>query len=265
MPPDPSERRILWRKVNKGVPIQYAIVGGGRLANHIAFYLASLSLPFRCWCRNLPERKLAAGNYVPNLERALEDATHVLILISDDSIESFLGENRAALAGKIPVHCSGSLVSTLAQGAHPLMTFTEELYPVESYRRIPFLVEKGERSFEELLPGLPNPHYDLEAAEKPLYHALCVLSGNFTSLLWAKVFGEFEGKLRLPREVAYPYLERICLNLMNSRVNPVTGPLVRQDRGTVERNLEALGEDPYRNVYEGFLKALGLGEWSRGD
>jgi len=265
MTPDPSERRILWRKVNKGVPIQYAIVGGGRLANHIAYYLASLSLPFRCWCRKPPERKLVAGNYVPSLERALEDATHVLILISDDSIESFLGENRGALAGKIRVHCSGSLVTNLAQGAHPLMTFTEELYPVESYRRIPFVVEKGERSYEELLPGLPNPHFYLEPGEKPLYHALCVLSGNFTSLLWAKVFVEMEGRLGLPREAAYPYMERIFENLMNPRVNPVTGPLVRRDKGTIESNLEALGEDPYRHVYEGFLKALGFGEWSRGD
>ncbi len=245
--------------------MQYAIIGCGRLAGHLACYLNSLSLPFTCWGRRTPDRESLAEAYVPDLERALNDATHVLVVISDDAIGEFLAANRPLFEGKVCVHCSGSLITSLAQGAHPLMTFTEELYPVESYRRIPFVVEKGKRTFEELLPGLPNPHYYLDPAEKPLYHALCVLSGNFTSLLWAKVFGDFEGKLRLPREVAYPYMERICLNLMNSRVNPVTGPLVRRDRGTVERNLEALGEDPYRNVYEGFLKALGLGEWSRGD
>jgi predicted short-subunit dehydrogenase-like oxidoreductase (DUF2520 family) len=245
--------------------MEYAIIGCGRLAGHLAFYLSSLSIAFTCWGRRTPGRDCLADTYEPNLERAIEGASHVLVVISDDAIERFLAENHTLLADKICVHCSGSLVTALAQGAHPLMTFTEELYPVDHYRRIPFVVERGERAFEELLPGLPNPHYYLEAAEKPLYHALCVLSGNFTSLLWEKVFGEFEGKLRLPREVAYPYLERICLNLMNSRVNPVTGPLVRRDRGTVERNLEALGEDPYRSVYEGFLKALGLGEWSRGD
>jgi hypothetical protein len=229
-------------------------------------YLDSLRLPYRCWARREPEEgSPLLPAYGSEFDRVLDDSTHVLVLIRDDAIEGFLAENRELLDRKVRVHCSGSLVTPLAQGAHPLMTFTDELYSPARYGQIPFVVERGTRTFDELLPGLPNPHYYLDPGMKPLYHALCVLSGNFTSLLWSKFFREVENQLGLPREAAYPYMEQIFLNLMNSSVDPVTGPLVRRDQGTIDRNLEALKDDPYRNVYEGFLRALGSGDWDRGD
>jgi len=231
----------------------------------MACYLDLLSLPSLNWGRQRPASTPLAAGYLPQLERVLAEATHLLILISDDAIEGFLAENESRLQGKTVVHCSGSLVTSKAQGAHPLMTFTERTYTLSVYTKMPFVVERGPKEFQELLPGLPNHHFYLEPEQKSLYHALCVLSGNFTSLLWSKFFRAFEDSLGLPREAGYPYMDQIFRNLKDSSVEPVTGPLVRRDWGTIRRNLEALSQDPYRHVYEGFLEALELRGNGRGD
>lgn len=136
------------------------------------------------------------------------------------------------------------------------MTFAAELYPRALYERIAFVVEAGGPSLEELLPGLPNRSYRIPSADKPLYHALCVLGGNFTTLLWSKVFAEMEGRLGIPPAAVRPYLEAITANLLAPLGAPLTGPLARGDQATIDRNLAALAGDPYHEVYEAFVHAF---------
>ncbi|HVK61040.1 MAG TPA: DUF2520 domain-containing protein, partial [Bdellovibrionales bacterium] len=135
------------------------------------------------------------------------------------------------------------------------MTFSQDLYDPATYRRVPFITEKGRADFGMLLPGLKNASYGLDAEQKGLYHALCVMSGNFTVLLWEKAFKEFE-TLGLPRMTLLPYLERIALNLISSRGQSVlTGPLARGDGATIANNIEALDGDKFQDVYRAFVSA----------
>jgi predicted short-subunit dehydrogenase-like oxidoreductase (DUF2520 family) len=181
------------------------------------------------------------------------NARSVVVLISDDAIEGFL-DRHAAGGGQQWIHCSGSLSTPLADSAHPLMLFGDELYDLETYRRIPFVCERGRRQFPELFEELCNPHTAIDPELKPLYHALGALGGNFSTILWLKVFGEAAGRLGLDRDLFYPYLERVTKNLMESR-NPVTGPLARGDDGTISRHLEALAGDPFCEVYRAVVEA----------
>ena len=159
------------------------------------------------------------------------------------------------------IHCSGSLVLEAAQGAHPLMTFADDLYPAELYRRIPFVTDAEGPAFAELFPDLSNPGHELTRDKKALYHAYCVASGNFTSLLWEQVFAGFEAKLGLPKSVLLPYMERIFANLEapeGSADSVATGPLVRKDMKTIERNLAALDGHPLEDIYRAFLRLSGI-------
>jgi predicted short-subunit dehydrogenase-like oxidoreductase (DUF2520 family) len=187
----------------------------------------------------------------------VEQSTHVVVLISDSAIEEFV-EKHLLPADSIVVHFSGSLISRLAFGAHPLMTFTEELYSREQYLETPFVLDEGAMSFEKLLPGLQNPHYYIQPELRPLYHSLCVASGNFTTILWDRFFTNLTEKLGLPHQIAYPYLDRICENLKNREVQALTGPLARRDFTTIRNNLQALEGEPLQKVYYGFLEALDL-------
>jgi predicted short-subunit dehydrogenase-like oxidoreductase (DUF2520 family) len=221
----------------------YLLVGNGRLSRHLQHYLDLEGIRWRLWAR-------AMG--LP-FEGALDGARAVLLLIADDAIEGFLARH-ADPAGPPWIHCSGSLITRLATGVHPLMTFGDELYDHAEYRSMAFVCDRGGRPFEELFPRLSNSHFEIDPADRPLYHALCAMAGNFTTLLWQHAFTAFEGRLSLPRAALYPYLERVAANLERS-ASPLTGPLARGDRRTVERHLAALAGDPFHAVYSSFVAA----------
>src|SRR5258708_2137474 len=64
------------------------------------------------------------------------------------------------------------------------------------------------------LPGLPNPSFPIPAAERPYYHALCVMAGNFSTILWLKLFDELEVRFGIPASAAHPYLAQMAANLL---------------------------------------------------
>jgi 2-dehydropantoate 2-reductase len=231
----------------------YGIVGDGKLARHLCFYLGSLGLPYRQWSRR---------THAEPANRVLAECPVIGVAISDAAIEPWIRDFTAREQGasKTFIHFSGSLSTDLATGFHPLMTFGPELYPSEQYRSIPFVCDKNGRAFAEIFPTLPNPHFPLSREKKALYHALCVLSGNFTALLWQKIFVDLEAKLGIPAETARPYFERVNANLgANLATDPrraLTGPLQRGDTETLQRDLAALEGDPYHRIFQAFMEAF---------
>ena len=240
---------------------RYALLGSGRLARHLAYYFKTEGLEANTWARR-PDPAFndvdisAYHDARTRLEATIEPCTHVLILISDDAIEPFIRQHEF-LRRKILVHCSGSLSLDEAQGVHPLMTFSHELYAPEVYRHIPFVTDSNGPGFADLFPRLPNPSYELAREKKALYHAYCVACGNFTALLWEKVFQAFEVELGLPKTVLLPYMDRVFANLRSAN-GVVTGPLAREDRETIQRNLMALDGKPLQDLYNAFLELCGI-------
>jgi predicted short-subunit dehydrogenase-like oxidoreductase (DUF2520 family) len=222
-----------------GTVAPVGIVGSGRLARHLLHYFSLLDIPVRAWSRRQPD---------PDPVAALADCRTVLLLINDDQIVPFI-DAWPAWRGKQLMHCSGSLVTDAAEGAHPLMTFGDTLYELETYRRTPFVLERGRTPLDELLPGLPNPWFTIPASERPYYHALCVLAGNGSTILWQKLFAEFDRRFGIPPSAAHPYLAQVAANLAHDPDNALTGPLSRGDAGTISANLTALEGDPLQAVY----------------
>jgi 2-dehydropantoate 2-reductase len=227
--------------------VPYGIVGDGRVARHFFHYLTLLGLPVRTWSRRV------AG---PSPPEALASCRTVLLLISDAAIAPFV-EAWPGLEGRQLVHFSGSLITPAAEGAHPLMTFGPRLYDLADYRAIPFVLNAGGTPFAELLPGLPNPSFTIPAADRPYYHALCVMAGNFSTVLWTKLFDEIEQRFGIPPSAAHPYLGRMAVNLMADAGAALTGPLSRGDTQTIAANLKALEGDPFQPVYLAFVRAYG--------
>ena len=82
------------------------------------------------------------------------------------------------------------------------------------------------------------------------------MSGNFTTLLWSKLFKELSNKLHIPQRAAYPYLQAICHNLITDHTAALTGPLSRGDNVTIEKNLKALSQDPFAIIYRAFVEVF---------
>ncbi len=191
-------------------------------------------------------------NLYPQLTEKLQHATHVLLLINDGAIETFAAQHLAN-SKAILIHFSGSLVSERIHGAHPLMTFSQHLYSLEDYQQIPFVVDHDAPDFATLLPGIPNQQVRLQKSLRPKYHALCVMSGNFSCILWQKFFRELESEFAIPHTIALPYMQRQTQNLSEHPMSALTGPLARGDEETIRKNLQALDADPFREIYESFV------------
>ena len=219
----------------------YGLVGRGRVARHLAHYLEREGQRCLSWHRGMSSPP----------ESGLAGADVILLAIRDDALAPFLAAN-PRLAERTVVHFSGSLTIPGAVGLHPLMTFGPEFYELATYRAIPWVEERGGSSFADIFPALDNPSWPLDPELKPLYHAFCVLAGNFTTLLWTRAGDGFEHSLGLPRELLLPYLQQTCRNIAASGGEALTGALARGDRGTAERDLAALAGDPYARVYEAF-------------
>lgn len=172
-------------------------------------------------------------------------------MISDGSLADFLANELFDYEGLV-LHSSGALELSGAIGMHPLMTFGPETYSLDFYQKIPFVTSVG-HSLQSLYPELLNPSYPLPADKKGLYHALCVTSGNFTTLLWQESLRGFQ-ELGLPPSVATPYLMQIMNNILADPNKALTGPIARKDSVTVTKNLSSLAGRSLRGIYLSFIE-----------
>ena len=90
---------------------------------------------------------------------------------------------------------------------------------LDTYKKTPFILDKNSPDFSELFPLLKNPNFKLDHTQKPLYHAACVMSNNFTTILWEHAFEIFSDKLQIPKQALIPILEQTCLNLSDNNLS----------------------------------------------
>lgn len=236
----------------------YTIIGDGRMARHFAHYLSLLNIPYEQWSRRRDPAFI-------ELPQVLARSKRLLLLISDDAIADFVEQHVKNLHREpalTVIHFSGSLVMPGVVGAHPLMTFADILYDKNTYQHIAWMLDDNQMDFTERFPGLPNASFYIPAQDKAYYHALCVLSGNFTAMLWQKTFAEFARRWQVPNAAVQPYLKQITQNLCTDAKQALTGPLVRGDMQTIARNQAALQGDAFADVYSAFVEAYqaSLGE-----
>jgi hypothetical protein len=216
------------------------------MARHLAHYLDLLGVPCRTWTRTMEEHELA------ELSRGVHA---VVLLLPDRALAPFVEEHGGTLANRPLVHFSGTARVEGVQCCHPLGSFGRTLHREGLYRRITFVCDPGPLSFREIFPDLPNPHVVMQPDHRPLHHALAVLSGNFTVLLWQKALREW-GHLGVPDAAGLAYLETVASNLAADSGGALTGPLARGDQETVAANLAALGADPWARVYRAVVAAV---------
>lgn len=233
--------------------MNYAIVGGGRLARHFSQYFHLLEIPHTRWTRDCRSsfNTFATPDAAQRLRETLGKADRVLLLVSDTAIGALL-KQYPFLHEKRLIHCSGALSIPGVAGAHPLMTFAEGLYDLQTYQTMPFMLEAG-YSFDELFPDLPNPHFAISVEDKARYHAMCVMAGNFATLLWKGVSDRFGQQFGLPAETLHPYLKQTVSNFTQAPETALTGPLARNDEQMIECNLNALAGDPMQEIYRAFV------------
>jgi 2-dehydropantoate 2-reductase len=220
----------------------YLIIGSGKVSQHFQRYFSLLNIKFLTWNRSQN-----------NLEDLVNKSDIILLAISDNAIADFVEQNNI-IKEKILIHFSGSLYFDHIIGVHPLMTFTNSLQDLQFYQQIHMVIDCSKDKFAKIFPKFNNQTYLISSNNKPYYHALCVMSGNFSSILWSKIFEEFQAKLQIPQEAIYPYLQAIFENIKTDYKSALTGPLIRNDQITIDKNLDSLSADNFLPIYKSFLE-----------
>lgn len=232
----------------------YAIIGSGRLARHMSHYFDLLKVNYLSWSRNSDTTYNTFSHIESPTERlkcTLDKANSVLILISDDQINSFIHQNNGTLKDKTIIHFSGALNINTAYSLHPLMSFSDELYDLDFYKSINF-VSDPKSDLSKLIPEFQNSNYKIEPDQKSLYHSLCVISGNFPQLLWNECLNIAQNELKLPPHILDIYIDRISKNFIQAKAKSITGPLSRGDQETLNKNQNSLTGNLLQPLYQEF-------------
>lgn len=230
--------------MNRQVPKKtYTIVGDGKVARHFVHYFNLLGISSNQWQRQ---------QSINQLQQSVTQSDVVLLLISDDAIEQFI-QQHPFLQNKILIHLSGSLIIEQAIGCHPLMTFGQEFYDLETYQSMPFICDNGV-DFSAVFPQLKNQSYSVEPKQKAYYHAMCVMAGNFSQVLMRETSQQLNNQLDLPLDLMFPYLLQNTKNFIANPKTSATGPLERGDITTVQKHLQVLEGNELENIYQSFIE-----------
>jgi len=227
---------------------KYAVIGNGRMATHLCHYFNFLNIPYLHWCRSKHD--------LVRLDEVLLKATHLLILIKDNEIDSFIDKYIfPKYSHHLIIHFSGCLDSLRAHSAHPLQTFNQNsIYSFDEYQKIPFTVDSDAPRFSELLPGLKNPHYRIAKKDRAYYHAMCVLANNVSTIMWQKFYSEMKSRFHINEQDLLPFLQRTFQNIEKSSELALTGPIIRKDMQTLQKDLDALRDDSFYEVFHVIVK-----------
>lgn len=216
----------------------YLLIGGGKVAKHMSRYFDLLEIPYSIWSRKLHDESQLISH--------LKMAQTVLLLISDDQILDFY-EKHQRFDNQF-VHFSGAFEHSNILGFHPLMSFGEELYDLEIYKKLQFVGTSSELTFRQVFPKIKNHYSKIATDKKAFYHSLCVLGGNGTTLLWDLMATQFKS-LGIPKTAVDAYLNQITKNILEDKPGRFTGPWYRNDQQTIAKNKEALQSGTLLDLY----------------
>jgi predicted short-subunit dehydrogenase-like oxidoreductase (DUF2520 family) len=242
-----------------------AVIGAGRVGTAMAVLLGRAGHIVRAVSGGEGTRE-RASRYLPNvpvLDREVAVAAAEVVLLGTPDVEIEPTCTSLALAGvlgsgRTVVHLSGAtgleaLGTAEAAGAdvlsiHPLMTCPDveaaiaripgSAFAVTAHAPLAF--QLGER----LVTDVGGRPFALEDEMKPLYHAAAVFASNYLVTLTA-LAASLEEVVGMPEPLgALEPLQRATLENVHASgpAMALTGPAVRGDDLTVERNLRALAE-----------------------
>jgi hypothetical protein len=226
------------------------IVGSGRLAMHLNHWA---SIQQNSENKNTCKILNWDRSQDPHLIKTyIAQADDVWLAISDSAIISFYEKYLLGFDLTV-VHFSGAVHDSRILSAHPLMTFSEHIYADEIYLNTHFAITGCEK-LSDALHGFTNSFFILSAEQKPLYHALCVVAGNFPQMLWSEVAKICSDK-QIPLRAFDSYLRQTLENFISLGEGSATGPFARHDLNTIELNQSALPV-PLKNIYRAFQLEL---------
>ena len=238
-----------------------AIVGAGRVGTAVGVLLLAAGHTVTA-VSGRDATRIRVAEFLPGVPvvdpaLAVTGATVVVVAVPDDELASVTAEIAPRCRrGTWVAHCSGALGLDVLEAAraagarrlavHPLQTFPDVRRAIEELPGCAAAVtaddEEGYAVGEAIARDLGARPFRLADDARPLYHAAAVLASNDLVALSGLAARAFEvAGVPDPAAAMLP-LQRATVDNVG-RLGPapaLTGPIVRGDAGTVDRNLAAL-------------------------
>ncbi len=191
----------------------------------------------------------------------------IIISTPDGAIrEVWDGLDKELIKGRIICHLSGSLSSDVFSGIeefggypisiHPLFAFSDKESAYLQLNNVCFTIEGhpyAVNEWKKLLDSCGNEVVTIDKERKPLYHAAASVLSNHVIAILDMGYKMLE-QCGFSEEQARRYTETlVSKNVMHviedGAVNALTGPIERNDIGTVKKHLEVV-DDEKKELYK---------------
>ncbi len=253
-----------------------SIIGAGRLGTTLGAALSKKGIRIKALsCRtsqSAEESRKIIGEgkaSVDNIQTA-RAGDIIFLCLPDERISAVtkeLDESNIRWGEKFVFHCSGLLSSEIlnplkVKGAstaslHPIQSFADKRTPPEQFENIYFGIEGEKGALEasqQIIKKLGGRSLIIQAENKALYHMACSIASNFLVVL-LDMASSLLHQVGLQEEQAFQVLLPLAKGTLHNvkKFNiqsSLTGPVMRGDRESVERHLEALRKSPaYHETY----------------
>ena len=239
-----------------------AIIGVGRVANHIATTLHEAGLEIsavygrKTGIAQALAKKVEA-RVITDVSKPIR-ADLILLVVSDDAIFG-VGKQLSKSNKGLVVHTSGAvpmseLPSDLRRGVfYPLQSFSIGKKII--WANVPFCIEAENdddlNALGDLAERISNKVHVLSSEQRKILHLAAIFANNFANLMF-EFSDELLEEAGIDREIMHPLiLETANKILMQRASDSQTGPASRGDIDTIRMHREILGENNiYRKVYD---------------
>ncbi|MGE5606464.1 MAG: Rossmann-like and DUF2520 domain-containing protein [Bacteroidota bacterium] len=240
----------------------FGFIGAGKVGISLGAYFKSKELDVVGYVSRNPESARKAASITSTSSLTLKElaakCNMIWITTPDDQIEKAWNElAQSELQGKLICHTSGAKDSSVfsgiaAKGAfgysvHPMRAFPDITGKIEDLDTTGFTLEGDPtyfQQFQQLFSRLGNKLFIIDRKHKPMYHLANVMATNLILALlsiateYLSECGPFRDE---PLEALMPMVEKNLTNLKHSGfINALTGPVERNDLGTVKKHLEVI-------------------------
>jgi predicted short-subunit dehydrogenase-like oxidoreductase (DUF2520 family) len=241
------------------------LIGAGKVGFSLGKYLSLHKISISGYYSQNPKSSKEAAEFTGtkafNTMKQIVEVSDVLFLTVPDGHIAPLWEKlkEKDLAGKIIAHCSGALTTDVFQGAdpatslysiHPLLAVSDKYESYKIFKDALFTIEGSPENMDKmciLFSSCGNRIQPIRKESKMLYHAAAAVASNFMVTI-ADSAQEVLKRCGFSDEMAKDALSVLMRENINSVIEngteaALTGPIERNDAGTVKGHLSVLTEE----------------------
>ena len=261
-----------------GDGMRIGFIGAGKVGCTLGKYFRENGIPVSGYYNRTSEHAKEAAEftdtlYYEDVNDLINESDMIFITVSDNSSPMVYGSlDKKILAGKIIAHSSGALSSSVftdsgtygfyGYSIHPIYAVNDRFTAYKNFQNAFITIEGNEDKIDFLLNlfrSLGNKTAKISGENKVRYHSAAVFASN----LVCGLFGKAEDILiscGFSQDDAKDALKGLFLDNASGIADKgpmlqLTGPIERNDTGTVRKHLEVLSEDE-KELYIAASKAV---------